>query len=211
MTCWPELTAFYSSALSGATTPWAIGLALALTTLLLEDVAIAAGVAVATQGAISWEAALLAVAGGIALGDMGLYGLGLAANRVPFLQRKYIDGRTNKSGGAWAHQTLHQRLPSAVLLARVVPGLRLVTYTACGFFRTPLLLFTVWVLLAVTLWTAGLFWLSSTLGNAIAAHMSIPAPLAVALPIAVLALIFPVVRHFKKRRRASTPHPYDTP
>ena len=103
--------------------PWAIALALALTTLLLEDVAIAAGVSVAAQGAISWELALLAVAGGIALGDLGLYAVGWAANRLPFLRRKYIDGPARVSErAAWAQAALHRRLASAVLLARVIPG-----------------------------------------------------------------------------------------
>ena len=184
--------------------PWAIALALALTTLLLEDVAIAAGVSVAAQGAISWELALLAVAGGIALGDLGLYAVGWAANRLPFLRRKYIDGPARVSErAAWAQAALHRRLASAVLLARVIPGLRLVTYTACGFFRTPLLPFVAWVLLAVGLWTVGLFWLSSTIGGAIAAHLSIPTPVAVALPIAMLALVFPALRYLQSLR--STP------
>ena len=167
---------------------------LALTTLLLEDVAIAAGVAIATQGAISWELAFAAVAGGIAAGDLGLYTVGMAANRVPLLRRKFIDGRS-----PWAGEQLQQRLPSAVLLARVIPGLRLVTYTACGFLRITLLPFLAWVLLAVALWTAGLFWLSSVLGAAISETLHIPAPLAVALPIIALALLLPLVGMVRRR------------
>jgi membrane protein DedA with SNARE-associated domain len=183
-----------STALSGMADPWVIVVALALTTLLLEDVAIAAGVAVATQGALSWEWAFVAVAGGIALGDLGLYGLGVGANRVPLLRRKYIDGRESK-----ARDLLASRLASAVLIARVIPGLRLVTYTACGFWRTPLAPFTGWVVLAVALWTAGLFWLSSALGGVISETLRIPAPLAVALPVVALALAFPLWRWLRRR------------
>jgi membrane protein DedA with SNARE-associated domain len=182
-----------SAALSGMAEPWVIVAALALTTLLLEDVAIAAGVAVATQGALSWEWAFVAVAGGIALGDVGLYGLGVGANRIPFLRRKYIDGRESK-----ARDLLAARLPSAVLIARVVPGLRLITYTACGFWRAPLWPFTAWVFLAVALWTAGLFWLSSALGDVIADALGVPAPLAVALPVIALALAFPLWRWLRR-------------
>jgi membrane protein DedA with SNARE-associated domain len=194
MNYWQDIVFFFNAALNGMAQPWVICTVLALTTLLLEDLAIAAGAAVATQGAISWELAFVAVAGGIAVGDLGLYGLGVAANRVPLLRRKYIENRSD-----WARAQLLLRLPSAVMLARVIPGLRLVTYTACGFLRTPLLPFMGWVLLAVALWTAGLFWLSHSLGAAIAAALHIPATVAVALPIIFLAIALPVMRYLQKR------------
>ena len=194
MTFWHNTTTLFGEALNGMAQPWVICMALVLTTLLLEDLAIAAGVAVATQGALSWEWAFAAVAGGIAAGDLGLYGLGVAANRIPLLRRKYIDG-----GSGRVREQLQQRLFSAVLLARVIPGLRLVTYTASGFLRIPLLQFAGWVTFAVTLWTIGLFWLSSALGEVIAASLGIPAPLAVALPIILVALALPLLRLLKKR------------
>ena len=58
------------------------------------------------------------------------------------------------------------------LLARVIPGLRLLTYTACGFVRVPLLPFTAWVLLAVALWTPLLVGLSALFGEAFGALFS---------------------------------------
>lgn len=186
---WHSVGAWWQAGLGGMAQPWVIVLVLALTTLLLEDVAIAAGVAVATHGSLSWEWALLAVGGGIALGDLGLYALGTAAQRVPLLRRRYIEGRPLK-----AQQLLQQQLPGAVLLARVVPGLRFVTYTACGFFRLPFFSFAAWVCLAVALWTLGLFWFSSAVGGLIAQHLGIPVALAVAIPVVVLALAVPLVR-----------------
>ena len=196
------LQAALQAALTGMATPWAIALALAATTLLLEDLAIAAGVSLATQGLIGWPLSLAAVGGGIALGDIGLYGLGLAATRVPWLRRRVVGPRT-----LWARQALDQRLPSAVLLARVIPGLRLVTYTACGFVRVPLLPFSAWVLLAVTLWTAGLYALSVAIGQALAQRLGLPPALAVALPIMLLAAGVPLWRWLRagRVRRASAP------
>jgi membrane protein DedA with SNARE-associated domain len=192
------LTALFEAALAGMAAPWVICAALALTTLLLEDLAIAAGVAVAAQGSLSWAASFAAVAGGIAAGDIGLYALGLAATRVPWLQRRFVPDRT-----AWVRDRLVNRLPSAVLLARVIPGLRLLTYTACGFLRVPLLPFGVWVAVAVALWTAGLFWLGAAVGDALARRWGIPAPLAVALPILLLAAAFPLVRALRTRFQRS--------
>ncbi len=190
---WNQTYALAQAALQGMGAPWVIVLVLIATTFLLEDVAIAAGAALATQGLLSWELAFAAVAGGIALGDVGLYACGLGARRVQWLRRKYIADRA-----PWLQDKLHSRLPSAVLLARVVPGLRLVTYTLCGFARVPVVPFVAWVLLAVSVWTVGLFWLGSALGGAIALHLGIPAPLAVALLIFVLALAVPLWRPVKK-------------
>ncbi len=183
LTDWHAWVALFDAAMRGAAQPWAICIALVLTTFLLEDLAIAVGAVLAVQGHLSWELAFLAVGGGIALGDLGLYGLGLAANRVGYLRRRLIEGR-----GAWLGEQLASRFAGAIMLARVVPGLRLVTYTACGFYRLPFWPFCAWVVLAVAVWTAGLMWLSSVLGAAISAALGIPPALAVALPIVLLAL-----------------------
>lgn len=194
------LWGFWSDALAGMANPWVIGAVLALTTLLLEDVAIAAGAAVATQGALSWEAAFVAVAGGIALGDLGLYALGWASHRLPRLRRRYIEGRDLR-----ASQLLRRELAGAVLLARVIPGLRLLTYTACGFLRVPFRPFAAWVVVAVGLWTLGLFWFSSTLGAAIAERFDIPVAVAVAVPVLFMAALIPVLRWLHTNHFKSTP------
>ncbi len=191
---WSDLFVGFQAALQGMAAPPVIALVLALTTLLLEDLAIAAGVALATQGLISWELSLLAVGGGIALGDLGLYATGLGATRVPWLRRRYVGDKSN-----WARQKILVRLPSAVLLARVIPGLRLATYTTCGFVRVPLLPFTAWVSLAVLLWTAGLYVLSAAVGHALAQQLGLPPAVAVALPIVVLASAVPLWRQARRR------------
>ena len=195
-----DLLAWFQSALAGMAAPAVIAAVLALTTLLLEDLAIAAGVALSTQGVISWELSLAAVGGGIALGDLGLYAMGLGATRVPWLRRRYVGDKS-----LWAREQIVRRLPSAVLLARVVPGLRLATYTACGFVRVPIVPFTAWVILAVTLWTVGLYGLSAAIGQALAKHLGLPPPLAVALPILLLAAAVPLARHVRTRFTTARP------
>lgn len=196
LTVWQALQAGFEAALAGMASHAVIALALALTTLLLEDLAIAAGVALATQGLISWELSLMAVGGGIAMGDLGLYALGHGARRVPWLHRRYVGDKSR-----WAREQIVCRLPSAVLLARVVPGLRLATYTTSGFVGVPLLPFTLWVLLAVSLWTLGLYGLSAAIGQALSQQLSLPPAVAVALPVVMLALAVPVVRSWRQRAR----------
>lgn len=197
---WLAAAAGFEAVLAGMAQPWVIAVVLVLTTLLLEDLAIAAGVALATQGAISWPLSFAAVAGGIAAGDLGLYALGVAATRVPWLRRRYIGDKSS-----WARDQLVRRLPSAVLVARVVPGLRLLTYTLSGFVRVPLLPFSAWVAVAVLLWTAGLYALSVLIGRAVAEHLGVPPAVAVALPILVLAAAVPLLRSLRRHlQRAST-------
>ena len=197
---WTVAVQWAEAVLSGMGTPAVIALVLALTTLLLEDLAIAAGVALATQGAISWGLSLGAVGGGIAIGDLGLYGLGAAATRVPWLQRRYVGAKSE-----WARGQIVRRLSSAVLVARVVPGLRLLTYTTCGFVRIPLLPFTAWVLMAVSLWTAGLYALSVAVGQTLAHTLGVPPAVAVALPIVLLALAVPLLRWVRQHIKRTTP------
>ncbi len=195
MSAWHLLVGWFEGALAGMADPWTIAVVLALTTLLLEDLAIAAGVSLAVQGLISWPLSAGAVGGGIALGDVGLYFLGVGATRSTWLHKRYVGERA-----LWARAHILQRLPSAVLLARVIPGLRLVTYTACGFLRVPLAPFCAWVVVAVGVWTTGLYLLSVSVGGVLAAQLGIPAALAVALPILALAVAVPLVRALRQRQ-----------
>jgi membrane protein DedA with SNARE-associated domain len=197
---WAMAVQWTQAVLSGMGTPGVIAVVLALTTLLVEDLAIAAGVALATQGAISWGVSLGAVGGGIAVGDLGLYGLGMAATRVPWLRRRYVGAKSE-----WAREQIKRRLGSAVLVARVVPGLRLLTYTTCGFVRIQLLPFTAWVLVAVSLWTVGLYALSVAIGQTLARTLGVPPAVAVALPILALALAVPLLRIARQRFQRITP------
>jgi len=189
-----DRTNMLTAALNGMGEPWFMALALILTTFLFEDIAIAAGVSLATQGALTWSESFIAVAFGIAIGDLLLYGVGVLARRVPWLEKRYIksDSSTALAG------RLHNHLFSAVLLARVIPGLRLLSYTACGFTRAPLTPFTLFVCLAVVLWTGGLFCLSAAAGDALAAFLGIPTSIAVTLPILLFAVAIPLLNRLRK-------------
>lgn len=179
---------------------WALALALGLITLLVEDVAIAAGAALATAGLMSWQWAFVGVAGGIAVGDIALYGLGYGAHRIAWLQKRWQGLSIHHPEAVLRLQTgLSTQLPSAILLARVIPGLRLLTYTACGWLRVDLLRFSLWCCLAVALWTAGLFYLSATLGEFITQRTGLPPAIAAALPVLAFALAVPAIRHIRTK------------
>ena len=200
MELWNLANQWLQSALSGMATPWVIGLALVLTSFLLEDVAIAAAASLAATGLLSWAEAFGWVFLGIAIGDIGLYATGLGARRIPWLRQKYIVPQ----GDSGIKLRLEQNLLTAVLLARVIPGLRLVTYVLCGFLRLPFVAFCLWVLLAVALWTAALLGLGALVGAALAQALHVPQSVAVALPILALALAVPLAKRLLQRRKSNT-------
>jgi len=199
METWLSSQLWLQGALAGMASPWVIGMALVLTSFLLEDVSIAAAAALATQGTVSWEFAFVWVFGGIAIGDVGLYFAGLGARRVPWLRRRFIEPQLHQG----VKVRLEGQLASAILLARVVPGLRLVTYTLCGFVRVSLMGFCLWVCVAVALWTAGLFGLGVFAGDALANAFHMPRAFAVALPIIAVAITVPVVKRVLQNRKAT--------
>lgn len=144
--------------------PWALAFGLAALTLLVEDGAVAAGVALSGAGLIDFGTALTAVALGIALGDLLLYGTGRWAQGAgPLRRRLPASDRLDRARGR-----LERHLISAVIVARIVPGLRLVTYTAAGVLRVPFLRFALLVSGAVAVWTGLLFVLADAAGAGLA-------------------------------------------
>ena len=61
-----------------------------------------------------------------------------------------------------------------------------------------------WVVLAVALWTLGLYALSAAIGQGLARHLGLPPAVAVALPIALLAVAVPLVRFVRRARQRFT-------
>lgn len=175
--------------LVGMTAPWTIALGLAVLTLVLEDAAIAAGVLLVGDGAIGLPLAFLAVAGGIASGDMLLYLLGAAARRIPFIRHRIECGPHAQR----AHRLLMRHQAIAVVIGRVVPGLRLAIYTVFGLVRAPFVPFALLVLAAVAIWTGALFWLGGA-GVSLAQRWGVPVgPAAVAFFV-LLSLVPMLVR-----------------
>ena len=103
---------------------------------------------------------------------------------MKWLRRRLLNPRQSEQ---W-RERLDADLLSAVLLARVIPGLRFVTYSACGFVQVALPAFCVGVMLAVITWTAGLFALCALSGQALADTLGVSPTWAALVPVAVLAL-----------------------
>lgn len=137
----------------GAFTTWfGTAVAIILATFILEDAATVAVGVMAADGLVSAPLALASLATGIALGDFGLYGIGQLAVSYPRLKR-WMEGEKLRPIRNW----LDKKLYSTVIAARFLPGARLPTYVACGFFAVSFSRFATPVIGATIVWSSFLF------------------------------------------------------
>ena len=135
-------------------------LAIILGTFILEDpTAVIVGM-LAADGTIGMPIALFSLYAGIILGDIGLYCLGWLASKHHRLGQ-YVDHDLTLPFRAW----LESRFVLTIFAARFIPGSRLPTYTASGFFGSPLSTFILTAVVATSVWTTVLFFASYWFGN----------------------------------------------
>jgi membrane protein DedA with SNARE-associated domain len=128
------------------------GIAIILATFILEDATMVAVGVMAADGLISIPLGLSSLATGIALGDFGLFGIGRLARSHPRLGR-WVHSERLKPFGQW----LNAKLYSTVIATRFLPGARLPTYLACGFFSVSFPRFALPVVGATLVWSTLLF------------------------------------------------------
>ena len=136
------------------------GLAIVIATFILEDpTTILVGV-LSAGNVVSVPIALISLYLGIVLGDLGLYGLGSLARTHPRLAQ-YVEHERVTPVKSW----FEKRYALTIFSVRFIPGLRLPTYTASGFFRMPFGTFLVTAIGATLVWTTVLFSASFWFGN----------------------------------------------
>ncbi|WP_239991990.1 DedA family protein [Rhodopila globiformis] len=140
--------------------------AIILGTFILEDAATVIAAMQAQQGAVPLPLALGSLYAGIMLGDLGLYGLGRLSAHVRWVAR-HLPPHRQEAIRAWISGHIFR----VVLVSRFLPGLRLPTYTTCGFVGADLRPFALAVVVATLCWTSLLFTVSLKLGQFLMDHM----------------------------------------
>jgi membrane protein DedA with SNARE-associated domain len=163
--------------------PLLLCLVLILVSFVLEDLAVVMGAGLVMHGSLTPALAFAAVAGGIIIGDLGLYGAGRLARRSGRI-RRWLEGH----GPGRVGEQLRHNLLGAMLLARIIPGLRTVTFAGAGLFRARFDLFTLIVLLCVIPWTAALMFAGSQIVTFFAMVLGI-SPLSATLLLASIVMI----------------------
>lgn len=186
---------FFSDFLIASVTSGALpSLVIILGVIFLEDTTTVIVGVLAADHLITVSHGLLSLYLGIVIGDIGLYCLGYLASTHPKLAR-YVDHDFIAPFRAW----IETRFVLTVFTARFIPGARMPTYTASGFFRSPLGVFIITSIGATSIWTTFLFFASYWFGNATTEWMG-PARWSIAL-LFLLALFF-VGRHNIRAYRA---------
>jgi membrane protein DedA with SNARE-associated domain len=139
-----------------------------LATFILEDAATMLAAVQAAAGLVSIPLALGSLYMGIVLGDAGLYGLGWLATLVPWVYRALPPQRT-----AVVRAWLGGRVFKVVVISRFLPGVRLPTYTTCGYLGVSFRKFIFASMAATTVWTSGLFVVSMKIGDVLMAHFGV--------------------------------------
>ena len=174
---------------SGGRLYWVLG-ALALATLVTEDITcIAAGVLVA-RGLLSFGAATGACLAGIFVGDLLLVAAGRWLGR-PALARAplkwFLTPTTVESSARW----FRAQGPKVILLTRFLPGSRLPLFVAAGILHAPLREVALTLLLAGVVWTPLLVGLAARTHGAILASLESYERYALpALAAAVVVVLF---------------------
>ncbi|HET6605447.1 MAG TPA: VTT domain-containing protein [Rhodopila sp.] len=140
--------------------------AIILGTFILEDAATVVAAMQVEAGELTGALALCALYVGIVLGDLGLYGLGRLSAEIPWVAR-LLPPHRQETIRAW----LSGRVFKVVLISRFLPGLRLPTYTTCGFVRADLRQFALAAVVATSCWTSLLFAISLKLGQFLMDHL----------------------------------------
>ena len=107
------------------------GVMLAAATLVSEDAATLTAGALVAARTIPAATAIAWVALGIWIGDLGLFGLGRVARRVPAAQR-WIDRRWSREQVHAMGGRLNRGAAIAILGSRFLPGTRVLLYVAAG-------------------------------------------------------------------------------
>ena len=140
--------------------------AIIIGTFILEDAATVLAAMQVADGALPWWLSLLSLYVGIVLGDLGLYALGRLSAKVPWVARQLPPHR-QETIRAW----ISGRIFKVVLVSRFLPGLRLPTYTTCGFVGADLKQFTLAAIAATACWTSLLFLTSLKVGHFLMDHL----------------------------------------
>ena len=142
------------------------GVLILLGTFILEDAATILAAMDVQVGQLTLSVALVALYLGIVLGDIGLYGLGRLAEATPWARRWAPAERFGHS-----REWLQKHVVKVVFVSRFLPGARLPTYTACGFFKASLSHFALAAIGATLIWTTLLFGVSMHVGRYLADHL----------------------------------------
>ena len=149
-----------------------------------EDVAVIAAATASLAGAESSVAIFLVILAGLSLSDIWKYWLGWLARR-----RSWAHRFAEKPGVSTAGRLVKEELYQTLIAARFIPGTRIPTYIACGFFESPYIRFSLFVVSTAFLYVTIMFALFHGAGEVIGERATVYMPFIAVLGIGSYILV----------------------
>lgn len=173
-------------------------LGLFLLPFVQEDAAVVAGATASVAGMGPGEHCFAAVLAGLICSDVWKYWAGWLARRY-----RWAHGLVEKPGVVAAGRLINAALLKTLLIARFVPGTRIPTYVACGFFKAPYLRFCLFVAMTASGYVGVVFILFHTVGAVAGERAKYWLP-AIALTAIALYLALLLTRRRRSGEKADT-------
>lgn len=139
-------------------------------TFIIEDLALASAIALATEGKLSMELAFIASFLGILVSDVAYYGLGVWATHM-HLENKFSFIKKNEPFLKKMKDS--NLLGFTIILSRVLPGTRVPTYFTAGYLKYSFLKFFILTFFSVLAWVILAFSIGSSIQAFVAGHWAI--------------------------------------
>lgn len=172
---------------------WALYASIFLLPFVQEDVAVIAAATASLTGMEPTFLIFVAILAGLTASDIWKYWLGYAAR-----SRQWAHKFAERKGVSVAGDLVRDELGKTLYVARFVPGTRIPTYIACGFFIVPYIKFVGLVILTAFTYVAISFALFHTVGAVAGEQAKFWLPV-IAVVIIGSYLLFRWVRHKRNR------------
>lgn len=178
---------------------WTLFAGIFLLPFIQEDAAVIAASTASIMN-LGPDAAIFAtILAGLTASDVWKYWLGAAARRNAFAHRF-----AEKPGVSVAGDLVRKELVKTLFMARFVPGTRIPTYIACGFFRVEYVRFVLLVVLTAFTYVTISFALFHTLGAIAGEQAKFWLPV-IAVTLVISYLVYRWLKHRNNRLGPLTP------
>ena len=133
-----------------------------------EDFAIILGGYIVVNKLMPVGLVVMIIYAGMVGSDFAFYGIGAAARHIPWLSRFAVDDRVKNFA-----ETLKRNLFELVALCRVVPGIDLIAFIACGWTRVPLSKFLLASVIVSAMYLPLMLYLVVMFGDALDDHVGL--------------------------------------
>jgi len=168
---------------------WTLYALIFLTPFIQEDAAVIGAATASISGAGAPVLIFATILAGLTASDVWKYWLGWAARRYDWAH-KFAE----KPGVSVAGKLVDQELVKTLFTARFVPGTRIPTYLACGFFLTPYVRFVLWVMATAMVYVTIMFGLFHIVGEVAGEQAKFWLP-AIAVTVVGGYILFRYLRH----------------